>query len=716
MRFRFTVFLLVANIITFGLILYESGNGDIGYNVRQSVFSAGISKIEVPDSENAGGFALELRKKDWVIAKPYSWSANFLEVNALLNELRAFGENGSFSVEEVESAGNSLEDYGLEKPTRVFSVSDDAGTHILKIGKLTPDGKGVYVLSPDGKEIIPANAKLLKLLSRSSDSFRTPEIFSLSDFEVRSFSVRSLQKGGVEKRIGLARVRRELGVRERKSEYGWRFETPTIVDAETQSVELQLKQLTGLQYKRFMKGDLALLEKSGLKSPKMRISLEGSVRSQVLLIGEPTAENKSELYAKLEDNDCIFTVDAEIVSFWDNTPLAFETLRDPRILRFEPELLKSVKIDTGENSLVLHRTNSASAGTEKSQLVDAGEINLGASAELLGGMKIPTSPLGTELAVYASWQMPVAPGSFVKSVTPAEPAAVKELVDTLLDLRAVSMPFPKDKEIPGTRRNFFSAFVADNASDEDIKELGFSKNHEYIVEIQLDGLPDASVPAQTITLTIAPPVEPGYPYHAKVGNAVFTIDKKILEVLSVEPTAFRERTVYEMPKDAKLVSLKLTDISGLEEKVLLNEKCPEGVGDWPEELAKKRTRDADELYALATCVTHLSAESFLPRAFSRDFRYDYQESGESEPWRYRLDVGIAFADSQTPEIETYYLTKRLGGTFQLAGSPNQNCIFRIKQSFIDALHKLTFARDASKDVPEIPIPEPVENKTPKTTP
>lgn len=716
MRFRFTVFLLVANIITFGLILYESGNGDIGLDARQSVFSAGISKIEVPDSESAGGFTLELRKKNWFVVKPYSWPANFLEVNALLNEVRSFGENGSFSVEEAENAGNSLADYGLEKPSRVFSVSDDAGTHILKIGKLTPDGKGVYVLSPNGKEIIPANSKLLKLLSRSSDSFRTPEIFSLSDFEVRSFSVRSLQKGGVEKRIGLSRVRRELGVKERKSDYGWRFETPTIADAETQPVELRLKKLTGLQYKNFSKGDLSLLEKSGLKSPKMRISLEGAVRSQVLLIGESTDENKSELYAKLEDNDCIFTVDAEIVNFWDNTSLAFETLRDPRILRFEPELLKSVKIDTGENSLVLHRTNSVSAGTEKSKLVDDGEINLGASTEFVGGMKIPSSPLSSDVSVYASWQMPVAPGSFVRNVTPVDPAAIKKLVGDLLALRAVSMPIPKDKDIPGAHRNFFDAFVADSASDEDVKELGFGKNHEYIVEIQLDALPDAAVPAQTITLTIAPPVESGYPYHAKVGNAVFTIDKKILNALSVEPTAFRERTIYEMPKDAKLFSLKLTDVTGAEEKIVFNEKCPEGVDNWLEELAKKRTREADELFALARCVTQLSAESFLPRAFSRDFRYDYQDSGESETWRYRLDVGIVPAGSQAPEIETYYLTKRLGGTFQLAGSPEQNCIFRMKQNFIDAIHKLTFARDASKDVPAIPIPEPVENKPPKTTP
>lgn len=716
MRFRFTVFLLIANIIAFGLILYESGNSDVGHNVRQSVFSAGISKIEVPDAENSGGFTLELRKKDWFVAKPYFWPANFLEVNALLNEVRAFGENGSFSIEEAESAGNSLADYGLEKPSRIFSVSDDAGTHILKIGKLTPDGKGVYVLSPNGREIIPANAKLLKLLSRSSDSFRTPEIFSLSDFEVRSFSVRSLQKGGVEKRIGLSRIRRELGVKERKSEYGWRFETPTIADAETQPVELQLKKLTGLQYKNFSKGDLSLLEKSGLKSPKMRISLEGAVRSQVLLIGDSTDENKSELYAKLEDNDCIFTVDAEIVNFWDNTSLAFETLRDPRILRFEPELLKSVKIDTGENSLVLHRTNFISAGTEKSKLVDDGEINLGTSTEFLGGVKIPTSPLNSDASVYASWQMPVAPGSFVKSVTPVEPTAIKKLVEELLDLRAVSRPLPKDKDIPGAHRNFFNAFVADSASDEDIKELGFGKNHEYIVEIQLDAFPDASVPAQTITLTIAAPIESGYPYHAKVGSAVFSIDKKILEALSVEPTAFRERTIYDMPKDAKLISLKLMDVSGPEDKIVFNEKCPDGVGNWMEELAKKRTRDAEELSALAACVTQLSAESFLPQIFSRDFRYDYQDSGESESWRYRLDVGIIPAGSQAPEIETYYLTKRLGGTFQLAGSPKQNCIFRMKQSFIDAIHKLTFACDASKDVPVIPLPETVENKPPKMTP
>jgi len=77
------------------------------------------------------------------------------------------------------------------------------------------------------------------------------------------------------------------------------------------------------------------------------------------------------------------------------------------------------------------------------------------------------------------------------------------------------------------------------------------------------------------------------------------------------------------------------------------------------------------------------------------------------PRRYKIDVVVRLADGEknTPsktETNTYYLTRRLGGTTQLAGAPAQNCIFKIRQDFIDAMHTLTFNR--SGIIPEIDVP------------
>ena len=337
MRFKLTLFLLVANLLTFGLILHESGKTEVAGSISRSLFSAGISKIAVTGNNIGEGFLLELRKKDWFIAKPYTWPANPFVVNPLLNDLRFLGDEGSFSVEEAAAAGSALSDYGLENPLLTLAITDDAGTHQLKIGKETPDARGVYVLSPDGKQIILAKTSLLKNLSKKLDEFRSPEIFSMASYEVRSFSVRIEAKGGHEQRIGLTRMRRESGTESGKTEYGWRFETPIAAEAETQKVEQRLKSLIELKFKSFPVGDLALLEASGLKSPTMRFSFYGAVRSQSLLVGNPNPADKTELYAKLDGNDAIFTIPAEAVEAWKNVNDAIAGLREPRFLKFEAE-------------------------------------------------------------------------------------------------------------------------------------------------------------------------------------------------------------------------------------------------------------------------------------------------------------------------------------------------------------------------------------------
>lgn len=714
MRFKLTVFLLVANILTFGLILHESGKTEVAGNVSRSLFSAGISKIAVSGVNLGEGFLLELRKKDWFIAKPYAWPANSFAVNPLLSDLRFLGDEGSFSVEEVKTAGSSLADYGLENPALTLAVSDDAGTHTLKIGKETPDARGVYVLSPDGKQIILAKSSLLKNLSKKLDDFRSPEVFSMSGYEVRSFAVRIEAKGGHEQRIGLARTRRESGS-DGKTEYGWRLETPIAADAETQKVEQRLKALIGLKFKSFPVGDLALLEASGLKSPTMRFSFYGAMHSQSLLVGNANPADKTELYAKLDGNDAIFTIPADAVEAWNNVGAIVAELREPRFLKFEPELLRAVKIHAPENSLELYRTNFLPSETETPKAVDSGAVELSAEkGGMLGAVEMPVpANAASGDAIYAAWQMPVSTGSLVTSATAVEPGAIRQLVEELRALRAIDMPAPANATLSGKRE--FQAFVTDNATGSDLTDYGFDKPLR-IVSLELGASPKNSEPARTIELAIAAPKAPGYPYHAKLDNAIYTIDSKIVDALSVQPCNFRERTIYHMPAGAKLLSMKLSDVSAAPEKIAFYEKCPENVADWLPHLALKTDADSVETLALAKCVAELDAEDFLPDAFSPDFKYDYLDSGKKEGWRWKLEVEVLPAASQKTEVHVYYLTKRLGGTFQLAGSPEQNCVFRMKQAFIDAIHKLTFARDFSRDIPEVPIPEPVENEPVSTVP
>jgi len=697
MRFKLTIFLIVANILTFGLVWKNSGGNAETEISAQSIFSADISEITVRTAENTVAFSIEKRDREWFLTQPFSWRAAPFAVNQLLAELRFLDVGIGFSSEEAAAAGNSLGNYGLEKNTATISVKDSAGTHEIRLGKTTPDGRSVYVLSPDGKTIIPAPISLLAAVSQKTDDFRVREVFSMRPYEVRAITVRTAFSGGSEQRVGLVRNRVDGG---NGASSTWRFETPVSAAADTALTEKWLGELSALSYVRFVSGDAVPDDATGLKTPELRFTLDAATRSCTLLVGATDSSDASgkTRFAKLDDNPAIFTVSAEVVDSWKN---AARDLRDPYFLNFDPATLTAIRIHDGKNALTLHRLNVSKAEkTATGTPVESAPTVLAPRPEIFAEQsKAAANPL------YNAWQMPVAPGSGVTRATSADPAAVAALVEGLRNLRATRSAGADDANFSASKRRLCEAFVADIATPEDIAQMKFNTPLR-IVELEFS---DGGNAQKTQTLTIAPAVEDGTPLHAKTGTAIYSITSGILETLETSPAFFRDRIVSTLPAGGKVIALKLSELddSG-KETLLLDEKCPDDAQNWAEFLEKKSEPFSQALAKLLRSTETVVAESFLPDSFSLSFvDTKYLGMGVPEKWRYKIDVIVRLADGEksTPsktETNTYYLTRRLGGTTQLAGSPAQNCIFKIRQDFIDAMHTLTFNR--SGIIPEIDVP------------
>lgn len=694
MRFKLTLFLIIANLITFGLI-WENAGGNAETEISaQSLFAADISGVAVSSANTGMSFALNRQERGWILEKPFSWRADAFAVNRLLSELRFLDNSLGFSVEEVSDAGNTLSSYGLEKPTVTVTVKDLAGTHNLQIGKTTPDGRSVYVLSPDGKFIIPAPISLLNAISQTPNELRAREVFAMRPYEVRAVTVRTAFSGGSEQRVGLVRSR---GNSETSA---WRFETPVAADANTQLVEKCLGELTALSYVRFVSGDAAPDDASGLKIPSLRFTLEAANRSRTLLVGNPDPSDHSgkTLFAKLEDNPAIFTVPAETVNAWKT---AARDLRDPYFLQFNPANLTGITIrDGGDKSLVLHRLNIARAETAGTS---SEETPVGAVAHpqpdiLSAESGVAANPL------YNAWQMPVAPGSSVTETMHVEPKVIADLIQSLRNLRATRAPGADNFELSAAQRRLCEAFVADIATPEDIAGMKFNTPLR-IVELEFTP-PDGKTYTQT--LTIAPEAEKNTPIHAQTGTAIYSVTPEILSSLDLHPSFFRNRNVYSLPAGGKVTSFKIFEIADGKETLLLEERAPNDAENWSETLEDNPEPYAQTVAKLLRSTENVVAESFLPVPFSPDFKdSNYLGMNAPEPWRYKLEVNVLLADGTktTPgktETLTYYLTRRLGGTTQIAGAPAANCIFRIRQDFIDAMHALTFNR--SGIIPNISAP------------
>lgn len=704
MRFKLTIFLVVANIVTFGLIWKNAGGNAETEIYAQSLFTSDIAKVAVRGASGAVSFSLERDGRDWSLEKPFLWRADPFAVNRLLNELRFLDASLGFSVEEVAGAGNTLSSYGLEKPSAVVSVNDSAGTQELFIGNTTADGRSVYVLSPDKKFIIPAPMSLLNAISQTPDELRAREVFSIRPYEVRAVTVRTAFSGGSEQRVGLVRSRGGNG--EDSAGPQWRFETPVSAAADAQLTEKALGDLCALSYVRFVSGDAAPDDASGLKSPALRFTLDTADRSRTLLVGaaDPSDHSGKTRFAKLEDNPAVFTVPAETVNAWRSAARDF---RDPFFLRFRPEDLIGITVHDGNDALVLHRMNvvrdeSAAAGTASA---DAGRTEpfLGAVAEPAPEI-LSEKTAAASNPLYNSWQMPVAPGSAVTSATPVSPEVIAGLIGALRELRAVRAPGADNPEFSASQRRLCEAFVADVATPEDIAQMKFNTPLR-IVELEFVAPNGRS---RTQTLSIAPAAEKDTPVHAKTGTAIYSITPEILEELAVSPAHFRDRLVYTLPAGGSIVGVKLSELDGAREKTLFEEKRPENVANWAEALEKNEEPFPQTLAKLLRATETVAAESFLPVPFSTEFTdTSYLDMGVPEKWRYKLEIRVLLADGEksTPgksETLVYYLTRRLGGTTQIAGSPAQNCVFFIRQDLIDALHALTFNRSGA--IPNIDVP------------
>lgn len=656
MRIRFTLFLLIANLVVFGLIWNNARVRNRERPPAELVFPINADRITLTDATDpTASYSLSLKSGVWNLEKPFDWPANAWTVQNILDKLRFVSREGGFSLGEAASYGNNASSYGLDNPRFALTVSAGGVDTAVKIGSLTPDGRGVFLLLPDAKTVLPTDKSVFTALVRPPADLRQPEVFSIQPFAVNAISL-TMSEAGQETRVGLVRAPGNA----------WRFETPVASDADSPVVEKELAALTDLKYRRFLPPAAELPEKYGLTTPAMRISLVGGNRRRTLLVGAPDAEEKSpHRYAKFEDNPAVFTIASESLRPWEN---ARREMREHHFMRFDPATLSGITVHSGGRSLVLHRLD-APAGAGKSA------------------------------AAKPEWHMPVVAGSTATVALPVDADRLAELQNALSNLTARDFGTASGTSPEG--KALCAAFVTDEPTPEQLRAWGFEKPEKVVDLAFLDGTKR--------TLIIAPPVAPDTHYHAKLASSptVYSIANALPARLSVRPDAYRRRTLYTMPAGSRLMAIKITDLST--GKAVLDERKPDDVPDWASWLESRPKREREEVIALADRCRELRAERFMETPFSRDFRYDTGDGRPASPWRYRVEWSVklpAGADVAKVETRTLLVTRRIGGTEQIAGSEADSAVFSLSQEWVDALFPVTFGRDGVGAPPPTPAPAP----------
>ena len=678
MRSKVTVVLLFLNVVLFCYIyFYDLPRIDERKTLeaRRRVLGPEAATIEALTRKDRTGATVRLEKRtdSWWLTAPYEWPADRNAIAGLINTLELLEHETSFPVADLASSGRSLADYGLADPTLILDFTSSGRAYTLKIGDTTTVGNRLYVLSPDGARIHVVGRSLAEAVGLPLDTLRAASIFSVPVFEVRSLNVQTAAPANLK-----VRLRRDAASR-------WAFEAPINARASKAAVEVTINAVNALTAKNFLEPRDTDLDRAGLNSPSLRVTLEGNARRETLLLGNPTGATPSatstgpaaagngagatEYFAKIEDKAVVFStvVPKELL---DVLRSAQEELRDPRVLDFEPATVTALTlVAPGSPELTLQK-----------------------------------------LEGEQGWQAVVRVSGAAPQTIAADPGVVTALLQKVAALAA-------REARPGSPK-----FLSDAPAATDLENWGFNRpERELTLNLSTGGGPLAKE-ASSLTLQVGiSPDKPGEAF-ARVTNApfVYQILPDILDDTPALARHYRLRVLRELPEAARITSLRLSALPAdtllfsvnndvaLTPETLATEKLPE----------KARTLLTTLLAQLRTLrVKAYTAGTFNP---------EHAETATGpQPWKYRLDADATLPGAAASATTTLWFTDRLAGSTMLAGTADLGgVVFEVTQEMLDTIFALTYtekhdpgAPAPAKDASAPAAPEPAaasKTEPPKT--
>ncbi len=353
MRLKLTITLFILNVLAFGLIYYLDKKADVELSSDQNALLLQVD-VEAIERIDIGGPSLSESRalvksetgRTWFLTEPITWPANLFAVTRILNQLQFLEEEISFSLDEIEEAGQGLADYGLDPPQLTLKLTTEDKEESFYMGASTEMGNRLYLMGPERDRVHVANREVLETLIVPIDDLRNPQIFEIPVFEVRSLTMRITSPGDVTIRLA------------REGET-WRFETPLVAAADPTLVNTTIKELTSVEALDFYNADELDPNVTGLLTPPRRVTLEGNGRRQTLLIGNETgtANGIKKYFAQLENNPTIVVVPA---APFDSLFEAQQNLRDTTIFSFNPDSINTILISHADRQLSLQKLETGS--------------------------------------------------------------------------------------------------------------------------------------------------------------------------------------------------------------------------------------------------------------------------------------------------------------------------------------------------------------------
>lgn len=347
MRLKLTFFLLLLNLTLFGYIFYLESGRSPSESASRLIFPAGsieqAQSISIVGPDAQTSWKISRLNDRWMVEEPVEWPANAYAAQQMLNLLSFLKWDTRFSTESVESAGRTLEDYGLGESASQLKVESRGEVISLAIGSPTEIGNRIYLLSPDKDLVYVVSQRILKGTELSPSSFISKKIVHIPPFEAREVYVQ-------------AGASNSIRVQFTRDASNWMLNAPIRVAADSSKMDTALAELENLEARDFFN---TTPPGANFSNPWLRININGNNRQQTLLVGDifnsGDAAGEPMRYAKLEAYPTVFTVNGNAFEQWIT---AQESLRQRHFMEFSPERADAIEIRFDESSLSLQRLES----------------------------------------------------------------------------------------------------------------------------------------------------------------------------------------------------------------------------------------------------------------------------------------------------------------------------------------------------------------------
>lgn len=182
--------------------------------------------------------------------------------------------------------------------------------------------------------------------------------------------------------------------------------------------------------------------------------------------------------------------------------------------------------------------------------------------------------------------------------------------------------------------------------------------------------------------------------------SVYEISAHILQQAKLQPLAYRDRVLEELPSSARIKRLRLIDLR--DDTVLLEVAIDPQAQTWKDVLSGEESERRESIEQLLSQVRKFEVGQYLQEGYASPYMLD---SDTAIAWRYRLEASVLLPGGDTPQVDklSFTFSERLGGRLQIGGSEARQMIFSLPQRLIDALFNLTV--EVTPPAPDLPPAE-----------